>query len=43
MVKDNHVTEEFFFVSCRPLFITIIQKVFNSEMDDDEFVNEIYL
>ena len=43
IARDNQVTEEFFFVRCRPLFLSIIQKVFNSEMEYDEFVNELYL
>lgn len=41
--RDNRVTEEFFFVKCRPLFLSIIQKVFGYEVEYDEFVNELYL
>ena len=41
--RDNRVTEEFFFVRCRPLFLSIIQKVFNNEAEYDEFVNELYI
>ena len=41
--RDNRVTEEFFFVKCRPLFCSIIQKVFDYEVDYDEFVNELYV
>lgn len=40
---DNRVTEEFFFVRCRPLFLSIIRKVFDHEVEYDEFVNELYL
>lgn len=41
--RDNRVTEEFFFVKCRPLFCSIIRKVFDYEVDYDEFVNELYV
>lgn len=41
--RDNRVTEEFFFVKCRPLFLSIIQKVFGYEVEYDEFVNELYV
>lgn len=41
--RDNGVTEEFFFVRCRPLFLSIIRKVFDYEVEYDEFVNELYL
>ncbi len=43
IARDNRVTEEFFFVKCRPLFCSIIQKVFNYEVDYDELVNELYV
>ena len=43
IARDNRVTEEFFFVRCRPLFHSIIQKVFDYEVDYDEFVNELYV
>lgn len=39
IARDNHVTEEFFFVKCRPLFCCIIQKVFDYEVD----YNELYV
>lgn len=41
--RDNEVTEEFFFVKCRPLFLDIIRRVFDDEVDYDEIVNELYL
>lgn len=41
--RDNRVTKDFFFVKCRPLFCSIIQKVFDYEVDYDEFVNELYV
>lgn len=43
IVKDNRVTEEFFFVKCRPLFKSIMKLVFNYEVDYDEMVNELYV
>lgn len=43
IARDNRVTEEFFFVKCRPLFCSIIQKVFDFEVEYDEFVNELYV
>ena len=43
IARDNRVTEEFFFVKCRPLFCSIIQTVFDYEVDYDEFVNELYV
>lgn len=41
--RDNRVTEEFFFVRCRPLFLSIIGKVFDYQVEYDEMVNELYL
>lgn len=43
IARDNRVTTEFFFAKCRPLFRSIIQKVFDYEVNYDEFVNELYL
>lgn len=43
IARNNRVTEEFFFVKCRPLFCSIIKKVFDYEVDYDEFVNELYV
>lgn len=43
IARDNRVTEEFFFVKCHPLFCSIIQKVFDYEVDYDECVNELYV
>jgi RNA polymerase sigma factor (sigma-70 family) len=43
IARDNRVTEEFFFVKCRPLFCSIMRKVFDYEVDYDEFVNELYV
>jgi len=43
IARDNRVTEEFFFIKCRPLFCSIMRKVFDYEVDYDEFVNELYV
>lgn len=43
IARDKRVTKEFFFVKCRPLFCSIIQKVFDYEVEYDEFVNELYV
>ena len=43
IARDNRVTKEFFFVKCRPLFCSIIKKVFDYEVEYDEFVNELYV
>lgn len=43
IARDNRVTEEFFFVKCRPLFYSIMQKVFDYEVEYDEMVNELYV
>ncbi len=40
--RDNTVTEQFFFVKCRPLLKSIIRFIFSYEVDYDEFVNELY-
>jgi hypothetical protein len=40
---DERMTQDFFFKKCRPLFTTIIQYVFDYEVEYDEFVNELYL
>ena len=43
IARDNRVTEEFFFVSCRPLFYSIIRKVFDYEVDYGELVSELHV
>lgn len=40
--RDNRITEQFFFVKCRPLLLSIMQFVFRSPVDYDEMVNELY-
>ncbi len=41
--RDERVTERFFFRDCRPLFVSVIRKIFDYEVDYDEFVNEFYV
>ena len=41
--KNDVVTRHFFFEKCRPLFLSVMRKVFSYEVDYDEFVNEFYL
>ena len=43
IARDNRVTEEFFFVKCRPLFISVMKLVFNYEVEYDEMVNDLYV
>ena len=43
IARDNRVTREFFFDKCRPLFYSIMQKVFDYEVEYDEMVNELYV
>ena len=43
IARDNRVTTEFFFDKCRPLFCSIMQKVFDYEVEYDEMVNELYV
>lgn len=40
---DENTHRQFFFVDCRPLFMSIITNVFNYQVDYDEFVNELYI
>lgn len=40
---DERVNRQFFYENCRPLFVTIIDKVFPYYVDYDEFVNELYI
>ena len=43
IARDNRVTKEFFFDNCRPLFCSIMKKVFDYEVEYDEMVNELYV
>lgn len=40
---DEDVLRQFFFEECRPLFTSIINRVFSYHVEYDEFVNEFYL
>lgn len=41
--RDNRITQDFFFVKCRPLIISIIKYVFSYPVDYDELINELYI
>ena len=43
IAHDNNITKEFFFVKCRPLFFSIMNIVFDYDVEYDELVNELYL
>ncbi len=40
--RDNHVTEQFFYVKCRPLLTAIMHLVFSYPVEYNEMVNELY-
>jgi len=41
--RNGRITEDFFFVKCRPLFCSIMNIVFGYEVEYDEMVNELYV
>ena len=43
IARDNRVTQDYLFEQCRPLFMSVIRRVFDYEVDYDEFVSELYL
>lgn len=43
IARNNTVTKEFFFNKCRPLLCSIINKIFDYEVDYDELANELYV
>lgn len=43
IAHDEKVTKQFFFFTCRQLFMSIICNVFSYDVDYDEFVNEFYI
>lgn len=43
IARDSIVTEDFFFVRCKPLFYNVIQMVFDQKVEYDELINELYL
>lgn len=40
--RDNRITEQFFYVRCRPLLTAIMRLVFNYPVEYDEMVGELY-
>lgn len=40
--RDNRVTEQFFFVNCRPLLLAVMRLVFSRPVEYDEMVSELY-
>lgn len=40
--RDNHITDQFFNVRCRPLLISVMRLVFNYPVEYDEMVAELY-
>ena len=44
IAHDPKVTAQFFFKDCRPLFLSVIRRVFGTQMVDyDEIISEIYI
>lgn len=43
IAHDEKVTKQFFFCTCRQLFMSIIRNVFTYDVDYDEFVSEFYI
>lgn len=43
LARDEKITREFFFVKCRPLMYSIINKFFPYEVNYDELINDLYL
>lgn len=44
IARDPKVTAQFFFKDCRPLFISIIRRVFGNQIVDyDEIISELYV
>lgn len=42
IARDNTITEQFFYVKCRPLLTTIMRLVFNYHIEYNEMVSELY-
>lgn len=40
--RDNKITEQFFYVKCRPLLTAIMRMVFNYPVEYNEIVSELY-
>ena len=43
IAHDNYITTDFFFVKCRPLFISVLLHIFDYEVEYDEMINELYV
>lgn len=43
LARDPVVTEWFYFVKCRPLFLSLMKKLFDYSIEYKEFVNEVVL
>lgn len=44
IARDERITSQFFFKDCRPLFLSIIRKVFDGAIVDyEEIISEIYI
>ena len=41
--RDPIVTRWFYYVKCRPLFLSLMKKLFNHPIEYDEFVNEVVM
>ena len=41
--RDPKITRQIFYQDCRPLFYSLIGKVFSTHVDYDELINELYL
>ena len=42
IARDNMVTEQFFYVRCRPLLTSVMRLVFGRPVEYDEMVSELY-
>ena len=44
LIRGNEdILQQFFYVDCRPLFTSVINRVFDYQVDYDEFINEFYI
>ena len=44
IARDPKVTSQFFFKDCRPLFISVIRRVFDKQIVNyDEIISELYI
>lgn len=42
IARDNRITDQFFYVRCRPLLMSVMRLVFSYPVDYDEMVSELY-